>query len=232
MTELFTSPAWTEALLILKSETLTAIWETLFSTVLATAFAYLIGLPLGVLLVTGETDGIRPLPKPLMAVMNFVVNILRSVPFLILMIVAIPLTRAILGTAIGTKAMIPPLVFAAFPFVSRLVETSLRETDKGVIEAAQSMGATPFQIVYKVMLPEAKPSLISGATTAFITILGYGAMAGAIGGGGLGNLAITYGYYKFKAIIMWAAVIMIVILVQIFQSVGTRLAVKSDKRIN
>lgn len=128
--------------------------------------------------------------------------------------------------------MIPPLVFAAFPFVSRLVETSLRETDKGVIEAAQSMGATPFQIVYKVMLPEAKPSLISGATTAFITILGYGAMAGAIGGGGLGNLAITYGYYKFKAIIMWAAVIMIVILVQIFQSVGTRLAVKSDKRIN
>lgn len=232
MTEFFQSQAMAEAIGILRSETLMAIWETLYSTVLATVFAYIIGLPLGVLLVTGEPEGIRPLPKSLMAVLNFIVNILRSVPFLILMIVAIPLTRLILNTSIGTPAMIPPLVVAAFPFVSRIVETSLRETDKGVVEAAQSMGATPFQIVYKVMLPEARPSLISGATTVFITILSYGAMAGAIGGGGLGKVAINYGYYRFKAIVMWAAVIMIVILVQIFQSVGTRLAVKSDKRIN
>lgn len=232
MSEFFSSPAWTEAMGILRSETMLAIWETLYSTVLATVFAYIIGLPLGVLLVTGEKDGIRPVPAWIMKVANLVINILRSVPFLILMIVAIPLSRAIIGSSIGTPAMIPPLVIAAFPFVARIVETSLRETDKGVIEAAQSMGAAPLQIICKVMIPEAKPSLLSGATTAFITILGYGAMAGIIGGGGLGKIAINYGYYRFKSIVMWAAVIMIVILVQIFQSVGTRLAVKSDKRIN
>lgn len=220
-----------EALSVLQSQTFFAIWETLYSTILATLFAYVIGLPLGVLLVTGEQGGIRPLPKWLMAGLNFIINILRSVPFLILMIVVIPVTRFIIGTSIGTPAMIPPLVIAAFPFIARLVETSLRETDKGVIEAAQAMGATPFQIVYKVMLPEASPSLFAGATTAFITILGYGAMAGIIGGGGLGKIAITYGYNRFNAILMWAAVILIVILVQIFQSAGTRLAVKSDKRI-
>lgn len=232
MSEFFSSPAWTEAMGILRSETMLAIWETLYSTVLATVFAYIIGLPLGVLLVTGEKDGIRPVPAWIMKVANLVINVLRSVPFLILMIVAIPLSRAIIGSSIGTPAMIPPLVIAAFPFVARIVETSLRETDKGVIEAAQSMGAAPLQIICKVMIPEAKPSLLSGATTAFITILGYGAMAGIIGGGGLGKIAINYGYYRFKSIVMWAAVIMIVILVQIFQSVGTRLAVKSDKRIN
>ncbi|NLV86344.1 MAG: ABC transporter permease [Clostridiales bacterium] len=220
-----------DAIAILKSETAMGIWETLYSTVLSTLFAYIIGLPLGVLLVTGEKGGVRPLPKCLMSALNFVVNILRSVPFLILMIVVLPLSRFILGTSIGTKALIIPLVIAAFPFIARMVESSLRETDKGVIEAAQSMGASPFLIVWKVMLPEAKPSLISGATIALTTIMGYGAMAGIIGGGGLGKIAINYGYYRFKAIVMWAAVILLVILVQIFQSVGTRLAVKSDKRI-
>ena len=232
MSDFFQSPAMVEALSILQSETMLAIWETLYSTILATLFAYIIGLPLGVLLVAGEPEGIRPVPPWIMKAVNFIINVLRSVPFLILMIVAIPLSRAIMGSSIGTAAMIPPLVIAAFPFVARIVETSLRETDKGVIEAAQSMGATPFQIIYKVMIPEAKPSLLSGATTAFITILGYGAMAGIIGGGGLGKIAINYGYYRFKSIVMWAAVIMIVILVQIFQSAGTKLAVKSDKRIN
>ena len=231
MSEFFSSPAMQEAIAILKSETLIGIWETLYSTVLSTLFAYIIGLPIGVLLVTGEESGIRPLPKSFMSVLNFIVNILRSVPFLILMIVVLPISRFILGTSIGTPALIVPLVIAAFPFIARMVESSLRETDKGVIEAAQSMGATPFQIVWKVMLPEAKPSLLSGATIALTTIMGYGAMAGIIGGGGLGKIAINYGYYRFKAIVMWAAVIMLVILVQIFQSVGTRLAVKSDKRI-
>ncbi len=232
MADFFASPAWQEAIAILKSETMMAIWETLYSTVLATCFAYVIGLPLGVILVIGEKDGIRPLPSAFMKVLNFVINILRSVPFLILMITVIPLTRLIIGTSIGTPAMIVSLVIAAFPFVARLVESSLRETDKGVIEAAQSMGSTPFQIIWKVMLPEAMPSLLSNATIALTTILGYGAMAGIIGGGGLGKIAINYGYYKFKSIVMWAAVIMLVILVQIFQSIGTRMTVKSDKRIN
>lgn len=239
MNEFFQSPvmqeaiaAMQEAIAVLKSETMMGIWESVYSTILATLFAYIIGLPLGVLLVTGEPDGIHPLPNWLMSALNFIVNILRSVPFLILMIIVLPLSRLILGTSIGTPALIIPLVIAAFPFIARIVETALRETDKGVIEAAQSMGSTPFQIVWKVMLPEARPSLISGATIALTTIMGYGAMAGIIGGGGLGNIAITYGYYKFKSIVMWAAVILLVILVQIFQSVGTRLAVKSDKRIS
>ncbi len=232
MSELLASPKVAEAIAVLQSQTLMAIWETLYTTVLATLFAYIIGLPLGVLLVTGEESGIRPLPKWIMSILNFIVNILRSVPFLILMLAATPLTRLIVGTSIGTVATIPPLVIAAFPFVSRIVETSLRETDKGVIEAAQSMGATTMQIVRKVMLPEARPSLISGATTVTITILSYGAMAGIIGGGGLGKIAINYGLYRFNALIMWIIVILIVVLVQIFQSVGTKLAVKSDKRIS
>lgn len=231
MIDFFQSDAWNEAIAILKSETLIGIWETLYSTVLSTLLSYVIGLPLGVLLVTGEENGIRPLPKWLMSILNFIINILRSVPFLILMIVVLPLSRLILGTSIGTPALIVPLTIAAFPFIARLVESSLRETDKGVIEAAQSMGATPFQIVRKVMLREAKPSLLSGATIALTTIMGYGAMAGIIGGGGLGKIAINYGYYRFKSIVMWAAVILLVVLVQIFQTVGTRLAVRSDRRI-
>ena len=208
-----------------------ATWESLYATVLSTLLAMVIGLPLGVLLVVGEKDGILPLPRWLMAVINTVINLLRSVPFLILMIAAIPLSRLIMGTSIGTLASIVPLVVASFPFVARLVETSLREVDLGVIEAAQSMGATPFQIISRVMVPESLPSLIANVTIALTTILGYSAMAGIIGGGGLGQIAINYGYYKYKYLIMVVATALLVILVQIFQSLGTRLSVRCDKRL-
>ena len=208
-----------------------ALWETMYALVLEMIFAYAIGLPLGVLLVTGEKEGIHPLPGWLMKVLNVVINLLRSVPFLILMIIALPLSKLIVGTKVGTIATIPPMVIAAFPLIARMVETSLREVDHGVIEAAQSMGASTWQIVTKVLLPEAIPSLISGATITVGTILGYGAMAGIIGGGGLGKIAINYGYYNFMFIVMWAAVIGLVVLVQIFQSLGTKLATACDKRL-
>ncbi len=208
-----------------------AIWETLYSLALEVLFAYAIGLPLGVLLVTGEKDGIRPMPAPAMKVLNMAINLLRSVPFLILMIIALPLSKLIVGTKVGTAATIPPMVVAAFPLVARMVESSLREVNHGVIEASQSMGASAWQIVTKVLLPEALPSLISGGTITVGTILGYGAMAGIIGGGGLGQMAITYGYYNTKYLIMWAAVIGLIILVQIFQSIGGKLAVHCDKRL-
>ena len=184
-----------------------AIWETLYALALEVLFAYVVGLPLGVLLVTGEKDGIRPMNPVLMKALNGVINLLRSVPFLILMIIALPLSKLIVGTKVGTPATIPPMVVCAFPLVARMVETSLREVDHGVIEAVQSMGASAWQIVTKVLLPEALPSLISGGTITVGTILGYGAMAGIIGGGGLGQMAITYGYYNTKYLIMWAAVI-------------------------
>ena len=188
-------------------------------------------LTLGVLLVNGEKEGIKPLPRPVMAVLNVVINLLRSVPFLILMIICLPLSKLIVGTKVGTMATIPPMVIAAFPMVARMVESSLREVDQGVIEAAQSMGATPWQIAVKVMLPEALPSLISGCTISVGTILGFGAMAGIIGGGGLGKIAINYGYYNFKFLVMWAAVIGLIVLVQIFQTFGTWLGTKCDKRL-
>ena len=183
------------------------------------------------LLVTGEKDGIRPLPGWLMKIINWVINILRSVPFLIMMIISLPLSKLIVGTKVGTPATIPPMVIAAFPLIARMVESSLRELDQGVIEAAQSMGATTWQIVTKVMLPEALPSLISGGTISLTTILGFGAMAGIIGGGGLGKMAINYGYYNFKFLVMWVAVIGLVLLVQLFQSAGGKLAAKCDKRL-
>ena len=208
-----------------------AIWETMYALVLEVVFTYLVGLPLGVLLVTGERDGIRPLNPVFMKGLNAVINLLRSVPFLILMIIALPLSKVIVGTKVGTEATIPPMVVAAFPLIARMVESSLREVDHGVIEAAQSMGASAWQIVTKVLLPEAMPSLISGGTITVGTILGYGAMAGIIGGGGLGQMAITYGYYNTKYLIMWAAVIGLIILVQLFQSLGTKLAQASDKRL-
>lgn len=208
-----------------------AIWETLYAPFLATIFAYLLGLPLGVLLVTGEEGGIRPLPKWLMQALNTVINLLRSVPFLILMVLVFPLARLILGTSIGTTATIVPLTVAAAPYVARLVEASLREIDRGVIEAAQSMGCSTWQIVTKVMLPECKPSLLSGATNASITILGYGAMAGNIGGGGLGAISLMRGHGRQQTLVLYVAVIILVILVQVIQSVGTKLCIKTDKRI-
>lgn len=227
----FTAEAWEKAIPIVKSEFLQATWDTFYVTVLATLFAIIIGLPLGVLLVAGEKNGVRPLPSPVMKTLNVIINILRSVPFVILVVVVIPLTRAILGTAMGNTASIVPLVIAAFPFVARLVETSLRELNPNIIEAAQSMGASPLQIMVKVMIPESKPSLISNATTAITTILGYTAMSGAVGGGGLGRIAISYGYQRYNYLVMLLSVIIIVILVQIFQAVGTKLAVKCDKRL-
>lgn len=208
-----------------------ATWETLYSLVLEVLFAYIVGLPLGVMLVTGEKEGIRPLNPMLMRFVNVVINLLRSIPFLILMIIALPLSKIIVGTKVGTPATIPPMVVCAFPLVARMVESSLRELDQGVIEAAQSMGASTWQIITKVMLPESLPSLLSGGTITVGTILGYGAMAGIIGGGGLGKIAIQYGYYNYKYLVMWAAVIGLIILVQLFQSVGGRLATKCDKRL-
>lgn len=231
LNKLFDPAAVAEALDILKTEFPLALWETLYVTVLATAFALAIGLPLGVLLVTGERDGIRPLPRWLMHSLNLVINLLRSVPFLILMIILIPVTRAIVGTSVGTVASIVPLVVAAFPFVARLVESSLREVSPNIIEAAQSMGASPFQIIYKVMIPESVPSLISDITMAVTNVLGYSAMSGIIGGGGLGKIAINYGYYRYKYLVMLLAVLLLIVLVQIFQSLGTRLSTKSDKRL-
>ena len=209
----------------------TALWETFYVTVLSTALSLLIGLPLGVLIVTGEKNGVLPLPAWLMNVLNVVINLLRSIPFLILMIMVLPLSRAIIGTAVGTTATIVPLVAAAFPFVARLVESSLRELDSNIIEAAQSMGATPSQIIWKVMIPESIPSLIQNVTIALTTILGYSAMSGIIGGGGLGKIAIDYGYYRYKYLVMFVAVIILILLVQLFQSIGTYLAKRSDKRL-
>ena len=230
MAEFFASKDWQTFLDVLPSipaET----WDTFYSTVVATLFALVIGLPLGVLLVTGEPGGVRPLPRWAMRLLNGVINLLRSVPFLILMIIVIPLSRLIVGTSIGTVASIVPLVIASFPFVSRLVETSIREVDSGVVEAAQSMGATPFQIITKVMIPECLPGLISSMTTALTTILGYSAMSGVIGGGGLGKIALSYGYYRYQTNIMIVCVVLLVLMVQVFQTVGTFWATRSDKRL-
>ena len=210
---------------ILKHDIPGAVFETLYVTLISTLFAFIIGLPLGVLLVVGDKGGILPLPKWLMKVLNIIVNLLRSVPFIILIVVVFPLTRLIVGTTIGSVASIVPLVIAAFPFVARLVESSLREVNPNIIEAAQSMGATPFQIITKVMIPESVPSLISNATIAVTTILGYTAMSGAIGGGGLGNIAIMYGYQRYNYMVILIAVVLLIILVQVFQSVGTALSV-------
>ncbi len=208
-----------------------ALWETLYAPAIATVLAYVIGLPLGILLVTGEEGGVHPLPRAFMRVLNTVINLLRSIPFLILMVMVFPLSRLILGTAVGTTATIVPLTVAAAPYVARLVESSLREMDRGVIEAAQSMGCSTWQIITKVMLPECRPGLINGATNATITILGYGAMAGNIGGGGLGAISLMRGYGRNQVVVLYVSVILLIILVQIIQSIGTALSVKSDKRI-
>ena len=208
-----------------------ALWETFYITVLSTALSLVIGLPLGVLLVAGEKGGVLPLPAWLMRILNLIINLLRSIPFLILMIMVLPVSRAIIGTAVGTTATVVPLVAAAFPFVARLVESSLRELDGNIIEAAQSMGATPFQIIVKVMIPESVPSLIQNVTIALTTILGYSAMSGIIGGGGLGKIAIDYGYYRYKYLVMLVAVVILILLVQLFQSLGTWLSKRCDKRL-
>ena len=219
--------AWT----VIRTQFLQETGVTLYITLVSTLFAILIGLPLGVLLVTGDSKGIRPLPKPLMAFLNGMINLLRSAPFIILIVVLMPVTRAIIGRAVGNAAVIVPLIIAAFPFVARLVEGSLREVNPNIIEMSQSMGATTWQTVFHVMLPESVPSLITSFTTAITTILGYTAMSGAVGGGGLGNLAITQGQQRYNQAVLLAALIVLVILVQVFQSVGSRLARRADKRI-
>ena len=216
---------------IIHNELLSALWQTLYMTFLPTIIAFLIGLPLGVILVTGEEGGIRPLPKLVMKILNVIINLLRSVPFLILLVVVLPISRFIVGTTVGSPAIIVPLAIAAFPFIARLVETSIREVDKGVVEAAQAMGASPLQIIGKVLIPEAKPALISNFMVALITIFGYGAMAGIVGGGGLGAIAINYGYYRTRLLVLYLAVIAMIIIVQILQSIGNVITRKSDKRI-
>lgn len=228
--DLFSTENLKEAWEIIKTQFPLALGETLYVTFLSTAFAIIIGLPIGILLVAGEKDGIMPVPPIILKILNVIINILRSVPFLILMIMVIPLTRAIVGTSVGTTASIVPLVIAAFPFIARLAEGCLREVNPNLIETAQSMGASPIKIIFKVMIPESLPSLISNATVAITTILGYSAMSGIIGGGGLGKIAINYGYYRYKYLVMLLAVLLLVILVQLIQSIGTKLSVKFDKR--
>ena len=205
--------------------------QTLYMTVLGTLMSYVIGLPIGVSLIVTGPNGIRPVAI-YNKVMGFIVNVIRSVPFLILMIALMPYIRKVIGTGIGTSATTAALVVAAAPFAARLVEQSLLEVDPGVIEAAQAMGAGNFQIIRKVLLLEARPSLLNGAAVATINILGYSAMAGIVGGGGLGDLAIRYGLYRFQPSIMWITIIVLVILVQILQEAGIRFAARMDNRIN
>ncbi len=203
---------------------------TLYMTIVSTVAAYVLGLPIGIALVVTSEGGLRP-RKVIYKLLDTVVNIVRSVPFLILLILVIPLTRAIVGKAYGPTATIVPLVLAAAPFIARMVESSLLEVDKGVIEAAQSMGAGLGTIIFKVMLGEARTSLVVGATIVLGTVLGYSAMAGAVGGGGLGDIAIQYGYYRYQGDVMWVTVILLVLLVQIMQFAGTKLSRRLDKRI-
>jgi len=205
------------------------ILETLYMTLVSTLLAYVLGLPMGVLLVVTDKQGIKP--KPVFnGILSVVVNIIRSAPFLILLVTLIPVTRAIVGKVIGPTAMIVPLVIGAAPFIARMVESSLKEVDYGVIEAAHSMGASPFEIIFKVMLPEAKPSLTVGAAVSIITILGYSAMAGFCGGGGLGDIAVRYGYYRNEPDLMIVTLVLIIVIVQILQEVGMRIAKRCDKR--
>ena len=208
---------------------LKGIQETLYMTLLSTLMGYVIGLPMGVLLAVSDKDGLKP-NRVLYRILDVIANIVRSIPFLILLILLIPFTRMIVGKSYGSTATVVPLVIAAGPFIARMVESSLKEVDEGVIEAARSMGASNLRIIVKVLLVAARTSLINGATIAVGTILGYSAMAGTIGGGGLGDIAIRYGYHRYQADIMIVTVVLLVILVQIFQMVGTTLANRLDKR--
>ncbi|HHU48947.1 MAG: methionine ABC transporter permease [Caldicoprobacterales bacterium] len=203
--------------------------ESLYMTLVSTAFAYLFGLPLGIAMVITDKDGIYPREK-FNWILGLIINLLRSIPFLILLVMVLPITRAIVGTTIGSNATIVPLVIAAAPFIARLVESSLKEVSKGVIEAAQSMGASSMQIITKVLLPEARPSLIVGGAIAVTTILSYSAMAGFVAGGGLGDIAIRYGYHRYQTDIMLVTVVLLVVIVQVLQEAGMKLARIGDKR--
>ncbi|MCI5479846.1 MAG: ABC transporter permease [Lachnospiraceae bacterium] len=203
--------------------------DTLYMTLMSTLFGYILGLPMGIILTITDKDGIRP-HAAVYKVLDFIVNLVRSIPFLILLILVIPLTRAIVGKSYGSTATIVPLVIAAAPFIARMVESSLKEVDKGVIEAAQSMGAGTFTIIWKVLLAEARTSLLVGVTIATGTILGYSAMAGTVGGGGLGDIAIRYGYYRYQSDVMIVTIVILVVLVQILQGLGMMISKKIDRR--
>lgn len=208
---------------------LTETWATIYMTLISSAVSYLIGIPLGVILVVTDKDGIAPC-SPVHAVLGTLINIFRSIPFLILLVMVLPITKFLVHTTLGPIAIIPPLIFASAPYIGRMVESSLKEVDAGVIEAAKSMGATNWQIILKVLLPEAKPSLLVGAAICITTILSYSAMAGFVGGGGLGAIALNYGYYRYKTDIMLIAVTVLVILVQLIQEFWMLLARRTDKR--
>ena len=204
-------------------------WSTIYMTLISSAISYLIGIPLGVILVVTDKDGIAPCSK-VHTVLGLIINIFRSIPFLILLVMVLPITKFLVGTTLGPKAIIPPLIIASAPYIGRMVESSLKEVSAGVIEAAKSMGASNWQIIYKVLIPEAKPSLLVGAAICITTILSYSAMAGFVGGGGLGAIALNYGYYRYKTDIMMIAVIILVVLVQIIQEIWMRLSRATDKR--
>ena len=217
---------WTEQV---REMILNGILETLYMTVVSTVCGYIFGLPMGVLLCVSDKDGLKP-NAVLYKILDIIANIVRSIPFLILLILLKPFTRFILGKSYGSTATIVPLTVAAIPFIARMVESSLKEVDSGVIEAATAMGAGNMRIIFKVLLVEARTSLITGATIAIGTILGYSAMAGAVGGGGLGDIAVRYGYYRYQTDIMIVTVILLIVIVQIFQSVGMLIANKLDRR--
>lgn len=206
------------------------IKETFYMVVVSTLLSYLLGIPTGVVLYVTDKNGILP-NRWINMVTGLLVNVIRSIPFLILLVALLPFTRWLVGTTIGSTATIVPLVVAAAPFVARMVESSLKEVDTGVVEAAKAMGSSPFQIIYKVLLPESRPSLVVGAAIAFATILGYSAMAGFVGGGGLGAIAVNYGYYRYQTDVMLVTVLILVVIVQIFQEAGMYLAGRLDKRI-
>ncbi|WP_457942472.1 methionine ABC transporter permease [Caproiciproducens sp. LBM24188] len=217
---------WDEATLKMLIQ---GVGETLYMVFFSTLFGYVIGLPIGILLVTSAKDGIRP-NAVVYKTLDVIVNLTRSIPFLILLVAILPFTRMVVGTTIGSNATIVPLTLSAAPFIARLVESSLKEIDVGVLEAAQSMGASSMQIVLKVLLPEAKPSLIVGCAIATTTILGYSAMAGFVGGGGLGTIAINYGFYRYQYAIMLVTVVLLVLIVQVLQGIGMKAAKYYDKR--
>lgn len=208
---------------------LEGIRDTLYMTLASTLFGYILGLPMGITLAVTDKNGIRP-NAVIYKILDVIANIVRSIPFLILLILLIPFTRLLVGKSYGSTATIVPLTIAAAPFIARMIESSLNEVDKGVIEAAQGMGAGTFTIIWKVLLVEARTSLLSGATIAIGTILGYSAMAGTVGGGGLGDIAVRYGYYRYEKEIMIVTVVLLVLLVQIFQTVGMMIANRLDRR--
>ena len=224
MTDMFLK-LWHNNLFLLR------VWETVYMTVISTAFAYVLGLPLGVLLCVTDKDGIHPMPV-LNKVLGVIINALRSIPFIILMVAMLPVAKFLVGTSIGNKAVIVTLVIAAAPYVARMVESSIKEVDKGVIEAAEAMGTPSFQIITKVLVPEAKPSLITGAVISMVTILGYSAMAATLGGTGLGQIAVVYGHQRFNQDVIWFAALLCILIVQVIQEVGMRIVRGTDKRIS